>query len=739
MFIFNIFRYFGVAGPGEIINWIGYLGGHTVRRLKAITYIKVLVIKDSVIDHRLANEKQSYQQFQKMASRTQDFMKLEEALKKRHSQKFKMDDNDQLPTCKQQTVHSWDREPCHTLKYLSVVIMHFARMVICCLWMCANKTVERIHSDGHMGRPDENHSHFSMEEQPMKYEIHMDMMDIEEYLRWSLLGLDIVTNSLEFVMLTTQAYYSKHGLLINSYRFTVFFAFKTQLLLWFLTGFPFETLAGRWPYAQCLAANRMLGFWRIYAMKNWIVHCYPSKIKILSILWVVILYFAFLLLFTTAMIMGLEFTCNPKEVVSFMICYVDQIDQYSMSIGDAGFLNQAKTKGKQPYSRSMFMNSSDCWIPGDGHGLEEKSAECQRHYSDMLKRYWTFTRFCPQFGEGRYDDYEGMKNELLIRPYSLLLVAIYYSAQTLTLTGFGEFNAAFSDTQAAFYMMLIICSYILNSYISIQFLAPSIEDSKNDNDHFDRLDLQIQYLKDKKVPEALIHELCHYINCQHINIASVDQFLEAVPDLLLREFKYLSFREMLRKNILFQQESFSHMEIIYLLAAHVHPLYLPQSATLLREGDVADMIYFQAEGEVLTRAGNRISCSGVDQVFGGLEEGLSIWQCTITTLSPCCFLVISKVNILKILHMYPLAKHNLKRLFHHLPDYCCQEHSQRKSRDPYEKLKVEISRNEFEAGPNDTLSQFPSYISGCSSQPLEEESDCHYAPKRSFLEQPVSE
>ena len=723
-------RFSGVAGPGEIFNWIGYLGGHTVRRLKAITYIKVLVIKDTVIDHRLANEKQSFQQFQKMAARTQDALTLQEALLK-HGHKSSKDENKEVSTYGLQSFHLWDKTFCHTVKYSFVVILHLARMVICLFFICANRTVEKMHSDGQMTHTNENGEHSNSTRVKMIYQIHMDMMYTEECLRWSLLGLDIVTNSLEFVVLTTQAYYSKHGIFVQSFQHTFLFALKTQLLLWFLAGFPFEKLAGTWPYAQCLAANRLLGFWRIYAMKKWIVQRYPSKIKIFSILWVIILYFAFLLLFTFFLLMKIEFTCNPNHVESFMICYIDQINQYGLTIGDPGFIEQADTLASKPYQRTIFMNSSDCWLPDHSHNSEEKSIKCQHHYDDLLRRYWTFSRLSSYFGEGGSRDYKDMENHG-VKPSTLFVVSIYYSAQTLTLTGFGEFVATYSDTQVIFYIALIMCSYILNSYISIQFLAPSIEDSKNDHDHYNQLELQIQYLKYKNVPEPLMHELCHYINCQHINTSSIDQFLEEVPDLLLREFKFLSFREMLRRNLLFKQEPFSHIDIINLLAAHVHPLYLPQSATLLRNGDVADMIYFQAEGEVLTRMEQHISCSGVDQVFGDLEEGLAIWQCTVTTLTPSCLLVISKVNILKILHMYPLAKHNLKKLFHYLPDYCCHGHPRKKGH--FEVVQTSKNASKFSVlTQNQSASPFPSFITRLTSQPLDELTESDIAPSKGIL------
>ena len=52
-----------------------------------------------------------------------------------------------------------------------------------------------------------------------------------------------------------------------------------------------------------------------------------------------------------------------------------------------------------------------------------------------------------------------------------------------------------------------------------------------------------------------------------------------------------------------------------------------------------------------------------DEVFGDLETGLSLWTCTVTTMSPCLFFIIPKVVILQLLHMYPRSNYILKDLF----------------------------------------------------------------------------
>ena len=686
-------------GPGEILNWLGYLSGHSPRRLIAKTYIKVLVLKSTTIDSKLVQDKGSYQYFQKLAFCAQESNKITEALKE-NLQVQKEEYVVKTERARDHETQSWDKEPCSTVKYLIIAVLHLLRIFVCCLWISFDRISKKLHSDD-WDNVQYGHHTFSDAKLATVKELQDNLLEMEKILDWALVIIDCLTNSLEFLMLITQAYYAPNGVLINSVRFTSFHAFKTQFLHWLLTSLPLERMAGKWQFRQYLACNRFLGSWRIYSMKQWIINRYPGKIKILGIVWVVILYTKFLAYFTCLIILRIEFTCNPNMVKSFMICFVDRINRFSVTIGDERFMELADIRAEQPYDRTMFMNHTLCWMPGDNHRDEDTSNYCSRQFEEVLMRYWTFSRLSSSFGEGREYDYVGMKHGPTLQPLTLLIVALYDSAQTLTLTGFGEFNLSHSDGQMIFYMILVLFSFIINTYISVQFLAPRVEASKSINEHHDRLEVQIQYLKDKEVPMRLIDDLCHHLNTTFLNIAAVDQFLEDVPDVLLKEFKFISFRDTLKKNILFQRDPDGHLEIIHLLAANVHPLYLPQNAMLLRKEDVADMVYFQGDGEVLSKTESRFSCSGVSQAFGDMEDGLSIWSCTITTLTPCFFLVISKVNILKIFHMYPLAKHNLKKLFRGLPDFCCHEHERKHQKQQTVKR----------GAVNASLSRIPSYVS----------------------------
>ena len=540
------------------------------------------------------------------------------------------------------------------------------------MWICISRLFHHVHDVSEVDAViyHDHHGKASSVET-----LHDELKEVEKKLEYIFLISDLVLNAIELILLAKQAYYSKHGVFLTSFQFTGYHALKTQFLHWLMSSFPFERIVGGWKYRRYLACNRFLYFWKIYLMKQWIIYTYPGKIKFVSIVWVTLIYFVGLGVFGTLIMLRIEVTCNPDKVKSFMMCFVEEIEQFSLTIGNPEFMNQSRILAQQPFHRTMFMNNTQCWIPGSQEETEQqKAANCVKRYDDILRRFWTFSRYSTSFGEGSGSDYEDLRHDVLISPTSVVVVSLYYSAQTLTLTGFGDFNVGYNNDQMIFYMILILLSFIINSYISAQFMAPRVEGSKSFTEYHDRLELQMQYLKDKGVPHRLMNDLCHYLNITFLNIAAVDQFLEEVPDMLLREFKYLSFKETLRKSALFNQEPESHMEIVYLLACHVHPLYLPQNATVVQKRDVADMIYIQGDGEVMTKTDSMLCFSGVSQVFGELEDGLSIWSCTVTTLTPSFFLVISKVELQRVLHMYPRAKHELKRLFRGLPDYCCHEH-----------------------------------------------------------------
>ena len=70
----------GLVGPGEIINWIGYLSGYCVRRIVAKTYMKILVLKSNMIDKKLVNDRGSFEYFQKLAARAADACKMDKHL-----------------------------------------------------------------------------------------------------------------------------------------------------------------------------------------------------------------------------------------------------------------------------------------------------------------------------------------------------------------------------------------------------------------------------------------------------------------------------------------------------------------------------------------------------------------------------------------------------------------------------------------------------------------------------------
>ena len=82
-------------------------------------------------------------------------------------------------------------------------------------------------------------------------------------------------------------------------------------------------------------------------------------------------------------------------------------------------------------------------------------------------------------------------------------------------------------------------------------------------------------------------------------------------------------------------------------------------------------IYLQGRGKTFMMDNEKcLICNKSDQVFGDLEPGLSLWSCSVTTTTPCLFLIIPKIRILRLLHMYPIANVALRNLFYHASSAC---------------------------------------------------------------------
>ena len=82
-------------------------------------------------------------------------------------------------------------------------------------------------------------------------------------------------------------------------------------------------------------------------------------------------------------------------------------------------------------------------------------------------------------------------------------------------------------------------------------------------------------------------------------------------------------------------------------------------------------IYLQGRGKTFMMDNEKcLICNKSDEVFGDLEPGLSLWSCSVTTTTPCLFLIIPKIRILRLLHMYPIANVALRNLFYHASSAC---------------------------------------------------------------------
>ena len=207
-------RLHGLAGPGEIVNWLGYLNGYTARSLIAQTYLKVLVLKSTTIDHQLVSDRCSFQYFQKLASRAQDVAKIDEAMRdlyKKQPTKFIVETEEE----KNEKIHCWNKEPCSTIKYLIISVMYVFRIFVCCLWICNDRIMRRLKRNQELQSYfNSDHSAADTEDNPVR-KLYEDYVYLNGQIDWSLLGVESVINISELSMLFTQAYYTKQGQLKN--------------------------------------------------------------------------------------------------------------------------------------------------------------------------------------------------------------------------------------------------------------------------------------------------------------------------------------------------------------------------------------------------------------------------------------------------------------------------------------------------------------------------------------------
>ena len=200
--VFSILRKeVGTAGPGTILNAPGYVTGYTTRRIRAKTYVNILVIKASKIDHELVSSP-VLNSFRNTGTRlTYPYypgVKIDDEAvenKETHAMNFFM--------------RVWVSEKSCTIRYSILACLHIIQVLVHLYRICRTENVKRF--DAMMVHPRSQEAH----------DYYENMQELRGSLDGIAIPLDVIICFLELFFFTTQSYYTNQGIPVVSYKLTL--------------------------------------------------------------------------------------------------------------------------------------------------------------------------------------------------------------------------------------------------------------------------------------------------------------------------------------------------------------------------------------------------------------------------------------------------------------------------------------------------------------------------------------
>jgi len=174
--------------------------------------------------------------------------------------------------------------------------------------------------------------------------------------------------------------------------------------------------------------------------------------------------------------------------------------------------------------------------------------------------------------------------------YSL---CIYWAAQTLTLTGFGDISIASYEEMYLFYLFFLT-SLIHAAYITSKIVSVHISYDPDENEAFAEKAETHSYLTSKQVPQLLIKLVKRSKEMhQAFHIGIIPRVKRDLPKIIFNQVRYHSCLPVFRKMLL--HDSCTHGQLSLLSSLLVETI-VPQGDYIVRRGEVVDGIFIIADG-----------------------------------------------------------------------------------------------------------------------------------------------